>query len=70
MKSLFEEPLPFSDYVILYFVDMFGVDWMNFYYILLVIIFGITIGGWVTAFYIYTKCNHEIYKATQEKRKK
>ena len=70
MQSVFNEPLPFSDYVILYFVDLFGVDWVDFYYILLVIIVGITIGGWVTAFYIYTKCNHAIYEATQEKRKK
>lgn len=70
MKSLFNEPLPFSDYVILYFVNMFGVEWIDFYYIILLIIAGITIGGWVVAFYAYTKCNQAINDAVKEERNK
>ncbi|MFA6137414.1 MAG: hypothetical protein WC667_04935 [Sulfurimonas sp.] len=66
MKSVFDEPLPFSDYVIFYFVDKFGVGWLDFYYALLVIIVGITIGGWVTAFYAYTKCQRAIQEAVED----
>ncbi len=70
MKQLLNEPLPFSDYVILYFVDLFGVQWLDFYYVLLVVIVGVTIGGWVTAFYAYTKCQQAINEAIQEKQLK
>ena len=68
MKSLFAEPLPFSDYVILYFVDMFGVEWIDFYHVILVIIVGFTIGGWVVAYYAYTKCNRAILEAVEEEK--
>ncbi len=70
MKSLFAEPLPFSDYVILYFVDMFGVEWIDFYHGVLVLIVAFTIGGWVTAFYTYTKCKQSVYEATEENNSK
>ena len=66
MKQLFDEPLPFSDYVILYFVDMFGLDWLDFYYVILVGLTMITIGGWVVAFYAYSKCNQAIYEAVED----
>ena len=70
MKSITNEPLPFSDYVILYFVDKFGVAWLDFYYIILVTLVGITIGGWVVAFYSFTKCNQSIEEAVKEAKKK
>ena len=70
MKQLFDEPLPFSDYVILYFVDMFGVYWFDFYHVILVVIGAITIGGWIIAFYAYTKCNHAIHEAVEENENK
>ena len=70
MKQLFDEALPFSDYVILYFVDMFGVGWLDFYHAILVFIVGITIGGWVTAFYAYTKCNRAIIDAVEDNNRK
>ena len=70
MKPITAEPLPFSDYVILYFVDMFGVQWLDFYYVLLVVIVGITIGGWITAFYAYSKCQQAINEAIKEKQLK
>lgn len=66
MKSLFTEPLPFSDYVILYMVDLLGVAWVDFYYILLIIIVAFTIGGWVLAFYTNTKCKRDIIEAVEE----
>ena len=70
MKQLFDEPLPFSDYVIIYFVDMFGVNWIDFYHVILVIIVGIAIGGWVAASYMYTTCNRSIHEAVEENNKR
>jgi len=67
MKSLFNEPLPFSDYVIVYFVEKFGVEWVDFYHIILVIITGFSIGGWVLAFYLKTKCQNDIHEALKDK---
>ncbi len=66
MKSVFNEPIPFSDYVILYFVDLFGVAWLDFYYLILLLLVCITIGGWVTAFYIKTKCIQSINEAREK----
>ena len=70
MKQLFEEELPFSDYVILYFVDLFGVYWVDFYHVILMILFGLFIGGWVIAIYAYTKCNRAIADAVEEEQNK
>ena len=66
MNSIFDKPIPFSDYVILYFVDKFGVNWLDFYHIILVIVVGFAIGGWVLAFYSYIQYNRCLNKA-QEK---
>ena len=61
-----DKPLPFSDYAILYFVDKFGVAWLDFYNILLVVVTAVAIGGWVIAIYAYTKCNQAIKEAVEE----
>ena len=68
MEDIFKEAPPFSDYVILYFVDMFGLAWLEFYHFLLVVIVAITIGGWVMAFYAHTKCQQAIKEAVEEKK--
>ena len=71
MKSVINnEPLPFSDYAIIYFVDLFGVSWLNFYYLILLSLVAITIGGWVTAFYIRTKCLQAIHEAREEEKER
>jgi len=70
MEDIFKETPPFSDYVILYFVDMFGVAWLEFYHFLLVLVIAITIGGWVVAFYIKTKCQRDIQEAIEEEQNK
>lgn len=70
MENLIDTALPFSDFVILYFVDKFGVAWLDFYNILLLIITAVAIGGWVIAFYAYTKCNQSIQEAVEQEQNK
>jgi len=70
MKQILEQQLPFSDFVILYFVDMFGVAWIDFYDVLLKVIVGLAIGGWIVAIYTYTKCNQAIVDAVEEEQNK
>ncbi len=66
MEEIFKNAPPFSDYVILYFVDRFGLDWLEFYHAILVTIVAITIGGWIAAFYAHTKCQRDITDAVEE----
>ncbi|EHP28795.1 hypothetical protein SMGD1_0268 [Sulfurimonas gotlandica GD1] len=58
--------LPFSDYVIFYFVDMFGVEWLAFYHYILVAIFALAIAGWVFAIRMYFNCDRDIKIALEK----
>lgn len=61
MKSqFFNEPLPFSDYFILELVNILGVEWLDFYYIVFYLLVSFALGGWVVAFYIKYKWDQEI----------
>lgn len=66
MEDIFKNAPPFSDYVILYFVNRFGLDWLEFYHAILVTIGAFAIGGWVIAFYATTKCQRSIQEAIEE----
>jgi hypothetical protein len=60
------EAIPFSDYVIFYFVDMFGVGWLEFYHVILMAVFALAIGGWVIGLRMYFNCNRDIKIALEE----
>ena len=67
MKSqFFDEPLPFSDYVILQLVNILGVEWLDFYYLVYALLVGFAIGGWVVAFYIKYKWDREIQEREEQ----
>ncbi len=70
MKSLFDEPLPFSDYMILQLVNLLGVEWLDFYYLIYFLLVCFAIGGWVVAFYTKTKCYQNIQRALDEEQNK
>ena len=67
MKSpFFDEPLPFSDYFILQLVNMFGVEWLDFYYLIMFLLVSFAVGGWVVAFYIKYKWDREIQEREEQ----
>ena len=67
MKSqFFNEPLPFSDYVILQLVNILGVEWLDFYYIVFYLLVSFSIGGWAVAFYIKYKWDKDIQSRGEE----
>ena len=68
MKSqFFNEPLPFSDYVILQLVNILGVEWLDFYYLIWFLLVSFAVGGWVLAFYIKYKWDKEIELREEQK---
>lgn len=64
------EPLPFSDYVIFYFVDIFGVELLDFYYTILFMFVAFAIAGWVFAMRMFFNCKRDIKAAVEEEQNK
>ncbi len=67
MKSEpFDEPILFSDYVILQLVNMLGVEWIDFYYLVYFLLVSFAVGGWVVAFMIRYKWDKEIQEREEQ----
>lgn len=60
------DQLPFSDYVLFYLVDLFGVGILDFYYYILVGIAIFAVSGWIWGIYVYFNYERHISESVKK----